>query len=111
MINKYEERLGTERMLPLVFKMALPAVAAQFVNLLYSMVDRIYIGHIPGIGTDALAGVGVTTSLVILISSFSAIVGGGGMKAYILGIVLGIVILNVVYANIVIWESINKRDA
>lgn len=78
MINKYEERLGTERMLPLVFKMALPAVAAQFVNLLYSMVDRIYIGHIPGIGTDALAGVGVTTSLVILISSFSAIVGRWG---------------------------------
>ena len=69
MNNKYEERLGTERMLPLVFKMALPAVAAQFVNLLYS---------IPGIGTDALAGVGVTTSLIILISSFSAIVGGGG---------------------------------
>jgi putative efflux protein, MATE family len=78
MVNKYEERLGTERMLPLVFKMALPAVAAQFVNLLYSIVDRIYIGHIPGIGTDALAGVGVTTSLIILISSFSAIVGGGG---------------------------------
>ena len=47
MTNKYEERLGTERMLPLVFKMALPAVAAQFVNLLYSIVDRIYIGHIP----------------------------------------------------------------
>ena len=78
MINKYEERLGTERMLPLIFKMALPAVAAQFVNLLYSIVDRVYIGHIPGIGTDALAGVGVTTSLIILISSFSAIVGGGG---------------------------------
>ena len=78
MNNKYEERLGTERMLPLIFKMALPAVAAQFVNLLYSIVDRIYIGHIPGIGTDALAGVGVTTSLIILISSFSAIVGGGG---------------------------------
>ena len=67
MINKYEERLGTERMLPLIFKMALPAVAAQFVNLLYSIVDRVYIGHIPGIGTDALAGVGVTTSLIILI--------------------------------------------
>ena len=65
MINKYEARLGTERMLPLVFKMALPAVIAQFVNLLYSMVDRIYIGHIPGIGTDALAGGGVTTSLLL----------------------------------------------
>lgn len=51
MKNKYEARLGTERMLPLVFKMALPAVAAQFVNLLYNIVDRIYIGHIPEIGT------------------------------------------------------------
>ena len=76
MNNQYEERLGTERMLPLIFKMALPAVAAQFVNLLYNIVDRIYIGHIPEIGTNALAGVGVTTSIVILISSFSAIVGG-----------------------------------
>ena len=72
MNNQYEERLGTERMLPLIFKMALPAVAAQFVNLLYNIVDRIYIGHIPEIGTNALAGVGVTTSIVILISSFSA---------------------------------------
>ena len=59
MNNRYEERLGTDRMLPLVFRMALPAVAAQFVNLLYNIVDRIYIGHIPGIGTEALAGVGV----------------------------------------------------
>ena len=78
MRNRYEERLGTDKMLPLVFRMALPAVAAQFVNLLYNIVDRIYIGHIPGIGTEALAGVGVTTSIVILISSFSAIVGAGG---------------------------------
>ena len=65
-------------MLPLVFKMAMPAVAAQLVNLLYGIVDRIYIGHIPDIGTDALAGVGVTTSIILLISAFSAIVGGGG---------------------------------
>ena len=78
MNNRYEERLSTDRMLPLVFKMALPAVAAQFVNLLYNIVDRIYIGHIPEIGTDALAGVGVTTSIVILISAFSSIVGAGG---------------------------------
>lgn len=76
--NVYEERLGTDRMLPLVLKMALPAVAAQVVNLLYNIVDRIYIGHIPGIGTDALAGVGVTSSVIILISAFSAIVSGGG---------------------------------
>lgn len=78
MNHSYEERLGTDPMLRLIFRMALPAVAAQFVNLLYAIVDRVYIGHISGIGTDALAGVGVTMSIVILISSFSAIVGAGG---------------------------------
>lgn len=78
MSYNYEARLSTERIVPLVFKMAMPAVAAQLVNLLYGIVDRIYIGHIPQIGTDALAGVGVTTSIILLISAFSAIVGGGG---------------------------------
>jgi len=73
MSNIYEERLGTAPMLPLIFKMALPSMAAQLVNLLYSIVDRIYIGHIPGIGTDALAGVGVTGSTILLISAFAAI--------------------------------------
>lgn len=76
--NNYEERLGTDRMLPLIFRMALPAVAAQIVNLLYNIVDRIYIGHIPGYGTDALAGIGVTGSIIMLISACSAFVGGGG---------------------------------
>ena len=75
--NRYEDRLGTDRMLPLVFRMALPSVVAQIVNLLYNIVDRIFIGRIPGIGTDALAGVGVTGSVIILISAFSMIVGGG----------------------------------
>ena len=78
MNNSYEERLGTEKMLPLILRMALPAVAAQLVNMLYSIVDRIFIGHIPDIGTNALAGVGVTGSIIILISAFSSIVGSGG---------------------------------
>lgn len=73
----YEERLGSDPMLSLVFRMALPAIAAQLVNLLYNLVDRIYIGHIPGIGTDALAGIGITGSVIILISAFSSIVSGG----------------------------------
>ncbi len=72
----YEERLGTDRMLPLIFRMALPAIVAQMVNLLYNIVDRIYIGHIPGIGTPALAGIGVAGSIIILISAFSSIVAG-----------------------------------
>ena len=76
--NIYEERLGNAPMLPLIFKMALPAIAAQLVNLFYNLVDRMYIGHIPEIGTDALAGIGITTSIIILIAAFSAIVGGGG---------------------------------
>lgn len=74
----YEKRLGTDRMFPLVMRMALPAVAAQLINLLYNLVDRIYIGHIPGCGTEALAGIGVTSSVIILISAFSSIVGAGG---------------------------------
>ena len=50
----YEERMGTEPVTRLIFQMALPAVVAQFVNLLYNIVDRIYIGHIAGHGADAL---------------------------------------------------------
>ena len=73
-----EKRLGSERMLPLVLRMALPCVAAQLINLLYNIVDRIFIGHIPEVGTEALAGVGVTASVVILIMSFANMVGMGG---------------------------------
>lgn len=73
-----EQRMGTDRMFPLVMRMSLPAIAAQVVNLMYSLVDRVYIGHIPDVGTDALAGIGVTASVIILISAFSSIVGGGG---------------------------------
>ena len=65
-------------MLSLIFRMALPAVAAQVVNLLYNIVDRIYIGHIQDIGTDALAGIGITSSIIIMVSAFAAIVGAGG---------------------------------
>lgn len=76
--NNREALLASAPMLPLLLKMSLPAVAAQLVNLLYSMVDSIYIGHIEGIGTDALAGIGVTSSLIVLISAFAQFVGGGG---------------------------------
>ena len=77
-MTDYEQRLGTQKMLPLIFSMALPAVAAQLVNLLYSIVDRVFIGHIPDVGTDALAGIGITSSIITLIAAFSQIVGSGG---------------------------------
>ena len=73
-----DEKLGKERMLPLIFKMALPAVAAQLVNLLYGIIDKVYIGHIEGVGGEALAGVGITTSVIMLIAAFSHLVGAGG---------------------------------
>ena len=58
--------------------MALPAVAAQVINVLYNIVDRIYIGHIPGYGELALTGVGVTAPILMVISAFSAFAGMGG---------------------------------
>ena len=74
----YETRLGTEPILPLILRMSLPSVLAQVVNMLYNIVDRMFIGHIEGVGTTALAGVGVTGSLLILISAFASFIGGGG---------------------------------
>jgi len=82
-----DEKLGTESMLRLIFKMALPSVAAQLVNLLYGIIDKIYIGHIEGIGQEALAGVGVTSSIIMLVAAFSSLVGGGGSP--LASIVLG----------------------
>ena len=76
--QNYEEKLAVAPLGRLIFSMALPSVMAQLVNLLYSIVDRIYIGHMEVIGTDALAGVGVTSSIIVLISAFSSIVSGGG---------------------------------
>ena len=69
--------LASAPMFSLIMKLALPSVAAQLVNLLYSIVDRIFIGYIDGVGTIALAGVGVTTSVIILITAFASIIGMG----------------------------------
>ena len=63
---------------PLMVKLALPAVAAQLINMLYNIVDRIYIGHIPEVGRTALTGLGVTFPILMLISAFTAFAGMGG---------------------------------
>lgn len=72
------EYLGTENIVNLMVKLAIPSILAQTINILYSIIDRIYIGHIEGIGTDALTGVGLTLPIITLISAFSAVVGAGG---------------------------------
>lgn len=77
-IMEKNDTLLTEPVGKLLFKLSVPTLLAQLVNLLYSVVDRIYVGHIPVIGTDALSGLGVTFPIIMLISAFSALVGMGG---------------------------------
>lgn len=70
--------LGTEPVGRLLLKLALPTVAAQLINMLYNIVDRIYIGHIPKVGSLALTGVGVCMPLIMIVSAFAALVSTGG---------------------------------
>ncbi|MXP76782.1 MATE family efflux transporter [Lachnospiraceae bacterium WCA-9-b2] len=72
------QRLGRAPLGRLMVSLAVPAVAAQLINVLYNIVDRIYIGHIEGYGDVALTGVGVTFPIIMLISAFSAFAGMGG---------------------------------
>ncbi len=73
-----KEFLRTEPLGGLLLKLALPTVAAQLINMLYNIVDRIYIGHIPEIGATALTGIGVCMPLIMIVSAFAALVGYGG---------------------------------
>ena len=73
-----KEFLGTEPVGKLLFRLSIPTVVAQLVNMLYNIVDRIYIGHMPGDGSLALTGVGVCMPLIMLVSAFAALVSSGG---------------------------------
>ena len=70
--------LGTQKISTLLFQLALPAIAAQIINLLYNLVDRMYIGHIEGVGKLALTGVGICLPIIMVISAFAALVSMGG---------------------------------
>lgn len=76
--NQQSEKLGREPLRKLFFTMAIPSVLAQLINVLYNIVDRIYIGHIKDIGSLALTGVGVTFPIIMVVSAFSAFAGQGG---------------------------------
>ncbi|SHK42298.1 putative efflux protein, MATE family [Hathewaya proteolytica DSM 3090] len=77
-MEKNNDFLGTEPVGKLMFKLAVPAVMAQIVNMLYNIVDRIYIGHIKDIGSLALTGVGVCLPIIMIVSAFAALVSMGG---------------------------------
>lgn len=81
MSNTQTERaklMATEKIPKLFASLAIPAVVAQIINLLYNIVDRIYIGHIPGVGASALTGVGLFVPILMLINAFSMLAGSGG---------------------------------
>ena len=75
---KFTNDLGSDNIKGLVWTLAVPSMLSQLVSVLYSIVDRMYIGNIPSNGTQALAGVGVCGPIVTLISSFAFLVGIGG---------------------------------
>ena len=77
-MNQDKTFLGTEPIGKLLRQLAVPTVIAQLVNMLYNIVDRIYIGHIPGNGDLALTGVGVCLPLILIVSAFAALVASGG---------------------------------
>lgn len=73
-----EERMGTMPVPRLMLTLAIPSIIAQLINVLYNIVDRMYIGHIPDVGFAALTGVGVTLPIIMIISAFSSFIGAGG---------------------------------
>ena len=77
-MNNQKDFLGTEPVGKLLLKLALPTVTAQLINMLYNIVDRIYIGHIPDVGALALTGVGVCMPLIMIVTAFAAFAGYGG---------------------------------
>lgn len=77
-IQDRSEFLASEPIGRLLLRLAVPAVIAQLVNVLYNIIDRVYIGHIPGIGKLALTGVGVCLPIILVISAFAALVAMGG---------------------------------
>lgn len=76
--NEDKSFLGTEPIRPLMFRLSVPAILAQLINVLYNIVDRIYIGHMPEVGGLALTGLGVCTPLIIIVSAFAMLVAMGG---------------------------------
>lgn len=73
-----DERFANENIPRLILSLSAPAIAAQIINALYNVVDRMYIGRIPVTGTMALTGVGLTFPIIMIISAFAALVGFGG---------------------------------
>ncbi len=119
-MEKNNQYLGTEPLSKLLFKLAVPSVVAQIINMLYNIVDRIYIGHMAEGGSLALTGLGVCMPIIMVVSAFAALVSMGGAPRasiamgrgdnsaaeYILGncFVLQIIISAILTSVLLIWD-------
>ncbi|NLJ96212.1 MAG: MATE family efflux transporter [Clostridiales bacterium] len=77
-MNQQDSKMGNEKIGSLMLRLSIPTIIAQIINVLYNIVDRMYVGHIEEIGPIALTGLGVSAPLILIISAFSMFVGGGG---------------------------------
>ena len=84
--QKKQQDMGTGDVKKLLLQLMIPAVVAQVVNLLYNIVDRIYIGHISGIGAAALTGVGLFTPILMLLNAFAMLIGSGILLLFSVGL-------------------------
>ena len=119
-MEKNNQYLGTEPLGRLLFKLAVPSVVAQIINMLYNIVDRIYIGHMAEGGSLALTGLGVCMPIIMVVSAFAALVSMGGAPRasiamgrgdnsaaeYILGncFILQIIISAILTSTLLIWD-------
>ena len=77
-MKEQQQLLATAPVGPLLLKMAIPTITANLIHVLYNMIDRMFIGHIPEVGAEALTGVGVCLPLTVIIMAFAALAGSGG---------------------------------
>lgn len=78
MDKEQQIKLGTAPVGPLLFKLAVPTITAQLVNVLYNIIDRMYIGHIPGDGANALTGLGVCFPVIVIVTALASLSAAGG---------------------------------
>ena len=76
--NKNQDFLATAPVGKLLMQLSIPTIAAQLINMLYNIVDRIYIGHMPENGDLALTGVGVCMPIILFVSAFAALISASG---------------------------------
>lgn len=77
-MKEQQKLLATAPVGPLLLKMAIPTITANLIHVLYNMIDRMFIGHIPKVGAEALTGVGVCLPLTVIVMAFAALAGSGG---------------------------------